>query len=45
VQQRSVTDPLGDHGHELGVRNGIEVLADVGVDDFAIPYSCKKNVK
>ena len=36
VQNRTVTDALGDHGHEFGMGNGVEVLGHIGVDDFRI---------
>ena len=32
----SVTDTLGDHGHKVGMGDGVEVLGEIGVDDFGV---------
>ena len=36
MQQAPVHDPARDRSHELGVRDRVEVAAEIGVDDFPV---------
>lgn len=37
-EDASVGDPLADHGHELGLGDGVEVFRQVRIDDLGLPW-------
>ena len=37
VQNGTVHNALGHHGHQLGVRNAVEVLGNIRIDDIGLP--------
>jgi hypothetical protein len=36
VQNRPVTNAFGDHGQEVGMGDGVEILGKIGIDDFGM---------